>query len=98
MVGAPFAAVITDRFGRRVGMFSGASVILVGMAITASASTIAQVDYLSSTLSLSHAYSVYTANELAQTDDYTYSWSSVVSYLVPGLPSARLPLRPTRSK
>ena len=43
MVGAPFAAVLADRYGRRKGMFGGAAVILVGMAITASSSTIAQV-------------------------------------------------------
>ncbi|KAI2627009.1 general substrate transporter [Hypomontagnella submonticulosa] len=42
MVGAPFAAVLSDRFGRRVGMFSGAVVIIVGMIITATAMTIAQ--------------------------------------------------------
>ena len=43
MVGAPIAAVLSDRYGRRKGMFCGAVVILIGMAIAASSSTIAQV-------------------------------------------------------
>jgi MFS family permease len=42
MVGAPFAAVISDRYGRRKGMFAGAVVIIIGMVIVSSASTIAQ--------------------------------------------------------
>ncbi|KAI1478057.1 general substrate transporter [Daldinia eschscholtzii] len=42
MVGAPFAAVLSDRWGRRVGMFSGAVIIIVGMIIVATAHKIAQ--------------------------------------------------------
>ncbi|WWD22920.1 hypothetical protein CI109_107415 [Kwoniella shandongensis] len=42
MVGAPFAAVLSDRFGRRKGMFSGGIVIILGMIICATAKTIAQ--------------------------------------------------------
>ncbi|KAJ4297371.1 hypothetical protein N0V88_004290 [Collariella sp. IMI 366227] len=37
MIGAPFAAVLSDRFGRRKGMFMGAIVIIIGMIIIASA-------------------------------------------------------------
>jgi MFS family permease len=44
--GAPAAAWVADRFGRRVGMFLGGLIILVGMAIAASAKTIAQVGHL----------------------------------------------------
>ncbi|GFZ51177.1 hypothetical protein JCM24511_08935 [Saitozyma sp. JCM 24511] len=40
--GAPAAAWVADRFGRRVGMFLGGLIILAGMAIAASAKTIAQ--------------------------------------------------------
>jgi len=43
MVGAPFAAVLSDRFGRRKGMFAGAVVILVGMILTTTSKTLAQV-------------------------------------------------------
>ncbi|KAI1472957.1 general substrate transporter [Daldinia caldariorum] len=42
MVGAPFAAIVSDRHGRRVGMFCGAVIIIVGMIIVATASTIPQ--------------------------------------------------------
>lgn len=42
MVGAPFAAVISDRYGRRKGMFAGAVVIILGMIIVSTASTVAQ--------------------------------------------------------
>jgi MFS family permease len=34
MVGAPFAAVASDRFGRRKAMFAGAVVIIVGSVVT----------------------------------------------------------------
>ncbi|KAI8961200.1 general substrate transporter [Daldinia sp. FL1419] len=42
MVGAPFAAVLSDRWGRKIGMFVGAIIIIIGMVIVATASTIAQ--------------------------------------------------------
>ncbi|KAK3382656.1 general substrate transporter [Lasiosphaeria ovina] len=42
MVGAPFAAVLSDRFGRRKGMFCGAIVIILGSIIIASSSTLPQ--------------------------------------------------------
>lgn len=42
MIGAPFAAILSDRFGRRKGMFSGAVVIITGMLIAATAKTVAQ--------------------------------------------------------
>ncbi|KAI1416423.1 general substrate transporter [Hypoxylon sp. FL1857] len=42
MVGSPFAAILSDRWGRKVGMFSGAVVIIVGMIIVSTAFTIAQ--------------------------------------------------------
>jgi MFS family permease len=42
MVGAPFAAVLSDRFGRKTGMFCGSIVIIVGMIIAATGSTLAQ--------------------------------------------------------
>ncbi|KAI0386476.1 general substrate transporter [Hypomontagnella monticulosa] len=42
MVGAPFAAILSDKYGRKVGMFSGAIIIILGMIITATAMTIAQ--------------------------------------------------------
>lgn len=41
--GAPAAAWVADRFGRRVGMFLGGLIILAGMAIAASAKSIPQV-------------------------------------------------------
>lgn len=43
MVGAPFAAILSDRFGRRKGMFAGGVVIITGMIIAASASHVAQL-------------------------------------------------------
>ncbi|KAK3935843.1 general substrate transporter [Diplogelasinospora grovesii] len=42
MIGAPFAAVLSDRFGRKKGMFCGGIVIILGMIIVATSSTIAQ--------------------------------------------------------
>ncbi|KAK1757738.1 general substrate transporter [Echria macrotheca] len=42
MVGAPFAAVLSDRFGRRKGMFAGGIVIIVGMIIIATSNAIPQ--------------------------------------------------------
>ncbi|XDG06302.1 hypothetical protein ABKA04_005917 [Annulohypoxylon sp. FPYF3050] len=42
MVGSPFGAILSDRYGRRVGMFCGCSVIIVGMIIASTAYTIAQ--------------------------------------------------------
>ena len=42
MVGAPFAAILSDRFGRRKGMFAGGIVIITGMVIAATAKTIPQ--------------------------------------------------------
>ncbi|KAK4156655.1 general substrate transporter [Chaetomidium leptoderma] len=43
MVGAPFAAIIADRYGRRKSMFAGAVVINIGMVIISTASTFAQI-------------------------------------------------------
>lgn len=43
MVGAPFAAIISDKLGRRKGMFIGGSVIILGSIIAASGTTIAQL-------------------------------------------------------
>lgn len=43
MVGAPFAAICSDRLGRRKAMFIGAWIIIVGMVLTASAHQVAQV-------------------------------------------------------
>jgi len=37
MVGAPFAAVLSDRYGRRKAMFAGGIVIIIGMVIAATA-------------------------------------------------------------
>jgi MFS family permease len=42
MVGAPFAAILADKKGRRVAMFAGAIVIIVGAILTSTASTVAQ--------------------------------------------------------
>ncbi|KAI1387594.1 general substrate transporter [Hypoxylon trugodes] len=42
MVGSPFAAILSDRYGRRAGMFVGAIVIIIGMIIASTAFTIAQ--------------------------------------------------------
>jgi MFS family permease len=42
MVAAPFAAILSDRFGRRKAMFLGAIVIIVGAVIVATSSTVAQ--------------------------------------------------------
>ncbi|ETS72989.1 hypothetical protein PFICI_15381 [Pestalotiopsis fici W106-1] len=42
MVAAPFAAILSDRFGRRRAMFCGAIVIIVGAVIVATSSTVAQ--------------------------------------------------------
>jgi sugar porter (SP) family MFS transporter len=42
MVGAPFAAVISDNYGRRKSMFSGGAVIIVGMIIISTSSSFAQ--------------------------------------------------------
>lgn len=43
MVGAPGAAVLADRYGRRKGMFVGAIVIILGMVIAATSKTVAQL-------------------------------------------------------
>lgn len=42
IVGAPFAAMISDRFGRRKTMFYGGIVIIIGTAIISSSFTIPQ--------------------------------------------------------
>ncbi|KAL2127146.1 hypothetical protein VTI74DRAFT_11254 [Chaetomium olivicolor] len=42
MIGAPFAAVLSDRFGRRKGMFVGAIVINIGMIIISTSHHLAQ--------------------------------------------------------
>lgn len=43
MVGAPFAAVLSDRYGRRKGMFAGGVVIITGMIIAATAKSVPQL-------------------------------------------------------
>ncbi|AEO70640.1 7b631b26-01bc-4e01-952b-bb8dd668b6a9 [Thermothielavioides terrestris] len=43
MVGAPFAAVIADWYGRRKAMFAGSIIIIVGMIIISTASAFAQL-------------------------------------------------------
>lgn len=43
IVAAPFAAAISDRWGRRIAMFSGGWVVIVGSIIACTASTIAQL-------------------------------------------------------
>lgn len=43
MVGAPFAAVASDRFGRRKAMFAGATTIIVGAIVAATSHTFAQL-------------------------------------------------------
>ncbi|CAJ2505361.1 Uu.00g127550.m01.CDS01 [Anthostomella pinea] len=42
MVGSPFAAMLSDRWGRRIAMFWGAVVIIVGVVIISTSSTIPQ--------------------------------------------------------
>ncbi|KAH9907176.1 lactose permease [Xylariomycetidae sp. FL2044] len=42
MIGAPFAAILSDRYGRRVAMFCGGVVIITGMIIISTSSTIPQ--------------------------------------------------------
>ncbi|ORY62389.1 lactose permease [Pseudomassariella vexata] len=42
MVGAPFAAILSDRLGRKKGMFIGGLVIIVGMILVSTASTVPQ--------------------------------------------------------
>jgi MFS family permease len=43
MVGAPFAAVLADRYGRRKAMFCGGIGIILGMIIAATSKSIAQL-------------------------------------------------------
>ncbi|KAG7292793.1 hypothetical protein NEMBOFW57_002836 [Staphylotrichum longicolle] len=43
MVGAPFAAIIADKFGRRKSMFAGGIIIILGMIIISTTNTFAQV-------------------------------------------------------
>ncbi len=43
MVGAPFAAIIADKFGRRKSMFAGAIVIILGMIIISTTHSYAQL-------------------------------------------------------
>lgn len=43
MVGAPFAAVLSDRYGRRKGMFAGAWVIILGMVVAATGKHVGQL-------------------------------------------------------
>ncbi|KAI1758124.1 lactose permease [Xylaria castorea] len=42
IVGAPFAAIVSDKFGRRKTMFIGGIIIIIGTAIISSSSTIPQ--------------------------------------------------------
>ncbi|BEJ12452.1 hypothetical protein CspHIS471_0209120 [Cutaneotrichosporon sp. HIS471] len=42
MVGSPFAAIISDRFGRRKAMFIGAWVIIIGMILTSTSHHVEQ--------------------------------------------------------
>ncbi len=42
MVASPFAAILSDRYGRRLAMFTGGWIIIVGMIIASTASTLAQ--------------------------------------------------------
>lgn len=42
MVAAPFAAILSDRLGRRRAMFIGAIVIILGAVIVSTSSTVAQ--------------------------------------------------------
>ncbi|KAI2609894.1 general substrate transporter [Hypoxylon fragiforme] len=42
MVGAPFAAILSDKFGRRKAMFWGAVIIIIGMIIVSTSFTVAQ--------------------------------------------------------
>ncbi|KAK3329921.1 general substrate transporter [Apodospora peruviana] len=42
MIGAPFAAVLSDRYGRKKGMFCGGGVIILGMIIIATSMTVPQ--------------------------------------------------------
>ncbi|EHA51305.1 lactose permease [Pyricularia oryzae 70-15] len=42
ITGAPFAAVLTDKYGRRKGMFSGGIVIILGMIVISTSHTVAQ--------------------------------------------------------
>ncbi|KAK0630288.1 general substrate transporter [Bombardia bombarda] len=42
MVGAPFAAVLSDRYGRKKGMFCGGGVIILGMIIVSTAAHVPQ--------------------------------------------------------
>lgn len=43
IVGAPIAAIVSDKFGRRKSMFTGAVIIVIGSIIGATASHIAQI-------------------------------------------------------
>ncbi|KAL2256565.1 hypothetical protein VTK26DRAFT_1485 [Humicola hyalothermophila] len=43
MVGAPFAAVISDKFGRRKSMFAGGGVIILGMIVISTSMTYPQI-------------------------------------------------------
>lgn len=42
MVGSPFAAILSDKFGRKICMFWGGIVIIVGMIIISTSGTIPQ--------------------------------------------------------
>lgn len=43
MVGAAFAGFVADKYGRRKGMFTGASVIVIGTVIACSSMHLAQL-------------------------------------------------------
>lgn len=43
MVGSPFAAILSDRFGRRKAMFAGGFVIILGMIVAATGKTVGQL-------------------------------------------------------
>ena len=43
IVTSPIGAIISDRYGRKVGMFSGAWVIILGAVIAATANKLAQL-------------------------------------------------------
>jgi len=60
MVAAPFAAIISDRYGRRKGMFVGALVIIIGSVIATTSKHVAQVSMSQSTKFARDTYEIAT--------------------------------------
>lgn len=74
MIGSPVAAVVSDRLGRRKGMFIGAWIIIIGMILGATASHIAQ--FIIARFVLGFGISILTVAAPAYSMEVSRTWHS----------------------